>query len=103
MRSKRVILVGCLVCLLLYLTSYFVWSRCFAWGGGRLWSFSQPPAGLIGLDVAARYRLFGDTAWEGWERVESIPGTFFSPCILVDQWLTGRTYLPSYQGAVCFN
>jgi hypothetical protein len=101
MRSKRFILVGCLAAFILYLASYFVWTRCFT-SGGHLWSFFRPPAGLMSVDLPERYRPFGATPWEGWQRVESIPGTLFYPCILVDDWLTGKTYLPTYRGMVCF-
>jgi hypothetical protein len=100
MRFKQAVLVTCFLAVFVYVASYLVWSR---WDGNRLWSFFRPPAGLMSLDLAARYRLFGPTAWEGWKRVESIPGTVFRPCIVVDECLSGRTYLPTYNGTVCFN
>jgi hypothetical protein len=101
MRTKAFILAGFIAILVLYLTSYLVWSRCFACRA-PLWSFFQPPAGLMSMDLPDRYRPFGATPWEGWDRVESIPGTFYSPCILVDDWLTGNTYLPTCGKMVAF-
>ena len=105
MRSKQVVPALCLTLLALavYVTSYLVWSRSYAWNGNRLWSFFPPPAGLVSSGLKVRYRTFGRTAWEGWQRVESIPGAVFRPCIVVDDYWSGRTYLPTYSGTVCFN
>jgi hypothetical protein len=105
MGSKQVVPTACLavLTLTLYFASYLVCSRCFAWRGNRLWSFFPPPAGLVTFELKARYRAFGSTPWEGWQHVESIPGIFFRPCIRIDDTLTGRTYLPTYTGIVCFN
>ena len=103
MRFKRAILMSFLLAATVYVASYFVWSRCFRWDGGRLWSFFPPPAGLMSLDLPGRYSPFGPTSWDGWKRVESIPGTVFGPCIVVDDYWSGRTYLPTYSGLVCFN
>jgi hypothetical protein len=105
MRSKQVVRVAILAFLVLtiYIASYLVWSRSFAWGGNRLWSFFPPPAGLVSFELKDRYRWFGQTPWEGWKHVESIPGTLFRPCIVVDECLSGRTYLPTYRSIVCFN
>jgi hypothetical protein len=57
----------------------------------------------MSIDLPDRYRCFGDTPWKGRQRVESIPGTFFRPSILVDDGLTGNAYLPTYRGVVNFN
>jgi hypothetical protein len=103
MRLIRAILISFLLAATVYVASYFVWSRCFRWDGGRLWSFFPPPAGLMSLDLPGRYRPFGQTPWDGWKRVEGIPGTVFGPCIVVDDYWSGRTYLPTYSGLVCFN
>jgi len=93
----------CLSAVLVYATSYLVWSRCYSWGGERIWSFYQPPAGLMSIDLPERYRAPGLTPWEGWKRQERIPGLIFWPCIRIDEAVTGRIYLPTYEGVVCFN
>jgi hypothetical protein len=103
MRLKRAILVSFLFVVTVYVASYLMWSRCFQWQDGRLWSFFPPPAGLMSLDLPGRYRPFGRTPWDGWKRVEGIPGTVFGPCIVVDDYWRERTYLPTYSGPVCFN
>jgi hypothetical protein len=103
MRFKRAILVSFLIAATVYVDTYLVWSRFFSWDGGGQWSFFPPPAGLMSLSLPRRYRQFGQTPWEGWERVEAIPGTIFAPCIVVDDYWSGRTYLPTYRGSYCFN
>jgi hypothetical protein len=89
--------------LVLYAGSYALWSRCWAWRSGRLWSFYQPPAGLVSFELKARYRSPGVTPWEGWQSWEGYPAALFRPFIWVDEALNGSRYLPEYEGAVCFN
>ena len=101
-RPVRVALCCFPLVLLLYLAAYLVWTREFAWRSGDVWSFYPPPAGLMNL-TTHRYRLYGRTRWEGWQRLEKIPATVFRPCLWADETLTGRTYLPHCERSLCFN
>lgn len=89
--------------MLAYPASYLIWSRCFACKSGDLWSFYQPPYGLMSMDLVEHYSSSGLTPEEGWKRQESVPGLLFCPLIWVDDTLTGRAYLPTFRGIVDFN
>src|SRR5690242_2755962 len=90
--------LSCLLFLAVYVGTYLVWSRTLAWDGGTLWSFYRPPMGLMSIDFPDRYRSPGVEPEEGWRRWERLPGLYFWPCIWADEKLTGRRYLPTYDG-----
>lgn len=99
----RKILCGVVVALLLYIGAYALCSRVLAESPGDLWSFFEAPAGLHSLERMQRYRYPGLTLWEGWQRWERVPSTLFRPCIVVDEHFTGKRYLLTHTGTVCFN
>jgi hypothetical protein len=105
MRIRRLVRAVFLALVLLaaYAVTYVAWSGSAMGNGERLWSFFPPPAGLMPLELKARYARFGPTAWDGWRNLERIPGAVFRPCIVLDEALTRRVYLPNYKGSVCFN
>jgi hypothetical protein len=102
-RRWRLVLATALLAPVLYVGSYLVWSRCFSWGGDHLWAFFQPPGGLMSFDLVDRYNAFGATPDEGWKRLESIPGTVYYPCTLLDEQLTGRVYIRNSHEPSCFS
>src|SRR5262249_54866318 len=99
----RLLLATALLAPVLYFGSYLVWSRYFAWGDKHLWAFFQPPHGVVCSCVVDRYRPFGDTPDEGWQRLEAIPGIVYCPCTFLDEQLTGREYFRNHHGPLCFN
>jgi hypothetical protein len=102
-RRWRLLLVTALLAPVLYVASYLVWSRCFAWGDEHLWAFFRPPYGLVSFDLLDRYRPFGATPDEGWEHLEAIPAAVYYPCTLLDERLTGRVYIRNSDGMVSFS
>jgi hypothetical protein len=102
-RTLFVILLALLYLLFAYESTYVVWSRCFAWSSGRLWCFYDPPKGLVSLDVQARYYSPELSPDEVWEQKESLPGLLFCPCISLDEALTGRIYVPTHKGGICWD
>jgi hypothetical protein len=89
--------------LLLYVGLYWLCSRVLAERPGDLWAFFEAPAGLHSVERMQRYRYPGLTLWEGWKCWEQWPSTFFRPCIVVDEYLTGKRYLLTHNRTVCFN
>jgi hypothetical protein len=103
-RDRLVVALAGLLCLLLvYCATYLVWSRCLAWRSGTLWCFYPPPKGLTSVNLTVLYYSPRMSPEEVWERQESLPRMFFRPCIVVDELLTGRMYLPTYEGAISWN
>jgi hypothetical protein len=100
---RRTIIVVAALGLLLYVCAYCLCSRVLAEFPGERWAFFQPPAGLHNTHVQHRYRFPGLTLWEGWKCWERVPSTFFRPCIVVDEYLTGKRYLLTHKGTICFN
>src|SRR2546426_12083770 len=104
MKGKIAITVG--ASLVLYVAVFLAWSRSQPWlttGPGRLWSFYNPPAGLLDLeDIRRHYTIPGRDKMDVWREREKIPGLIFRPCIWVDQLLTDRRYWPTSNAIVCF-
>ncbi len=104
---KRKIAIGVGVSLTIYVAVFLSWSRSQTWittGPTPLWSFYNPPAGLLDLDdVRRHYTVPGRDRMHVWRERERIPGLIFRPCILVDELLTNRRYYPLSHTLVCFN
>jgi hypothetical protein len=100
---RRAWCVCSLVVFTAYMATYAYWSGCLTGERGRLWSFYPPPAGLMNMDLPAKYCSPAVTPWEGWKRWERGPATIFRPCIWLDHVITGSNFLPEYEGAVTFN
>jgi hypothetical protein len=89
-KSKRGWFRLFLVALLVYGTTFLVWSRArtfkLSLQQQRVWSFFPTPGGLATVNP---------TRWKQWKQNERIVGTVFWPCVLLDEKLTDRIYWPA--------
>lgn len=96
----------------IYVLAYFMRSRS-SWHTNErpcLWSFYQPPVGLVPTKVAVSAAMHNAgssrpgelSPWDEWQKKEKLIERFFFPCIWLDRLITGRQYWPSSNRGIAF-